>query len=346
MARKTPKKKVPKRVTDRTPENVEVASERLPGGDFNLNDKHYEQSHVFEVYATERKITKIFGLKDKAKGPSAEPYIKARTRSKTPFGWRFTYGVDIHGSSHVSKFIRGVLSLAKSLGWKISEADDLDKIKTDLRDSEETILRLEKSNQDLREQHEKLMVVFRQKQEEILRSRAEEFQTDITALEGLLHPPAGTSVAEQDLQEFLYNHPWLFGTEYINAQPQVLRGAHSRFDFYLERFNKTSDIVEIKLPSENIINRDGTITAHVVQAVDQLIDYMESSQAAAHSSVISEEEGIRELRPRGIVIIGRDGSSEAKKKLQKWNYQFAHITILTYEDVLERAKSILSHLRV
>ena len=189
------------------------------------------------------------------------------------------------------------------------------------------------------------MVAFREKQEEILHSRVEEFQSDVNALEALLHPSTGITIAEQDLQNFLYEHSWLFGTEYVNASPQVLRGAHSRFDFYLERFNKTNDIIEIKLPSDPIINKDGTITARVVQAVDQLIDYMESSQAAAHSSVISEEEGIKELRPRGVVIIGTDKSAEAKKKLHKWNYQLAHITVLNYEDVLDRANSVLKHLK-
>ena len=112
-----------------------------------------------------------------------------------------------------------------------------------------------------------------------------------------------------------------------------------------ELFNKTNDIIEIKLSSETIINRDGTISAHVIQAVDQIIEYMESSQAVAHSSVLSNEEGIKELRPRGIVIIGIDKSPEAQRKLHKWNYQFAHINILTYEDVLDRAESILQHLK-
>lgn len=337
MAKKKSQKKIAK--------SPGVASEVSLNGDFNLNPEHYDQSHSFEVYATEKKVTKIFGLRNKVDGETSEPYLKARTRSKTPYGWRFTYGIDIHGSSHASRFIRGILTLAKKLGWKIDRLDNLDQIKSQLRESEETIVRLEKSNQELREKHEELMLAFRKKQEEILHSRIEEFQSDVAALESLLHPPTGTATAEQDLQTFLYEHPWLFGTEYVNASPQVLRGAHNRFDFYLERFNKTNDIIEIKLPSDSIINKDGTITARVVQAVDQLIDYIESSQAAAHSTVISEEEGIKELRPRGIVVIGIDKSVEAKRKLHKWNYQFAHITLLTYEDVLERANSVLEHLK-
>src|SRR3989344_5101571 len=137
------KKRSKKIVKSETP--VEA---RPSNGDFDLNPEHYDQTHSFEVYATERKITKIFGLRNKADGETGEPYLKARTRSKTPYGWRFTYGIDIHGSSHASRFIRGILALAKKLGWKIDKTNNLDSIKSQLRESEETIVRLERSNQE------------------------------------------------------------------------------------------------------------------------------------------------------------------------------------------------------
>ena len=146
------------------------------------------------------------------------------------------------------------------------------------------------------------------------------------------------------MQDFLYKNCWLFGTEYINAEPQKMRGAHSRFDFYLERFNKTNDIVEIKLISDSIINQDDTISAKVIQAVDQLIEYMESTIAVAHSVPLSEEEEIKELRPRGIIIIGNDTSKNAIQKIHKWNYQLSRIQILTYSDVLKKGKTIIKNI--
>src|SRR3989344_9631515 len=160
------KEKLQKKKPDESPE-----VEKGPtSGDFDLNPKYYDQSHSFEVYATEKKVTKIFGLRNKTDGEMSEPYLKARTRSKAPYGWKFTYGIDIHGSSHASRFIRGILALAKKLGWKMERSDNLDQIKSQLRESEETIVGLERSNQELREKHEELMVAFREKQEEILNS--------------------------------------------------------------------------------------------------------------------------------------------------------------------------------
>lgn len=320
-------------------------SANAPGAE--LNEEFYDQLGSFDVYATEKKTTKIFGVRNKKPtsiDPNLDPYLKARTKSKTPRGWKYITGIDLHASSHVARFIFGLLALAKKIGWKVKQSEDIEQLKGQLRDSEETILRLENSNKDLREKHDELMVAFRTKQEQLLHSRLNEFKDDAQKLSELITSATNNKVSEQELQEFLYNHPWLFGTEYVNAEPQKLRGAHNRFDFYLERFNKTNDIVEIKLLSEPIITADGKLGAKVSQAVDQLIDYMEGAQAAAHSRVIAEEEGIYELRPRGIVIIGSDSSSGAKEKLQRWNYQFAHITILTYRDVLDRAHSVLRQL--
>lgn len=321
-----------------------LGSKHTGGGNFNLPEKHYEQLDSFEVYATEKKVTKIFGVRNKNTSQT-EPYLKSRTRSKTPYGWRYLYGIDLLSFLHISKFIKGLLSIARKLGWKTQEPDDIKQIKTQLRESEETIVHLEETNQELREKHGKLMHTFREKQQQILSSRVGEFKTDVESFSRLISDAKNKKISEQKLQNFLYTHPWFFGTEYVNAEPQKLRGAHSKFDFYLERFNKTNDIVEIKLLSEPIVNKDNSLSAKVSQAVDQIINYMESSQAAAHSTEISDEEGIHELRPRGIVIIGNDSSPRAIKKLHKWNYQLAHISILTYMDVLDRAKSVLKHLQ-
>ena len=225
---------------------------RKKSGDFNLPTEHYEQLDEFQVYKTEKKITKIFGVKNKKSSP--DPYLKARTRSKTPKGWRYIYGTDLHLPSQVAKFIQGLLLLAKNLRWKVKQSEDLNQLKTQLQESEKTIIRLENANQDWREKHEKLMKAFRKKQKQILLSRLPEFKKDITELDRLIQQAKTGKIPEQDLQNFLHDHPWFLGTEYVNAEPQKLRGSHSKFDFYLERFNKTNDIVEIKLLSDRIIN--------------------------------------------------------------------------------------------
>src|SRR3989344_3920688 len=335
------KKKVQKVIQKKIESNpVEETAKR----DFHLSDKHYEEIEQFKIFESEKRIAKVFGIRNRKTG---EELINIKSKSNKPFGigWKFNWGVSLFDFSQVNNLFRGLRIIAKRLGWQgIEQFEDIEELKTQLREKEESILTLERANEEERNAHNQLIDRFREEQNKILKSKKQDFQNDIDQLK-LLIPEAGNSpVPESELQEFLFNHSWLLGTEYINAEPQKLRGAHSKFDFYLERFNRTRDIVEIKLLSDQIINRDGTISAKVIQAVDQIIEYMESSIAAAHSSVISKEEGIQELRPRGIVIIGSDKSEEAVQKLHKWNYQFTHITILTYDDILEKASSVLKHI--
>jgi len=344
MAKKKATKKPIKKISKKRKENQRIKDrqKKTSAGDFSLNPKYYKELDEFKIYSDEKRVAKIFGAREKGR---RKRFIRITSKSKRPFGWRFNYGVNLYNSLNASKLIRGISKIVKKLRWKIAPSDDIEKLKIQLREKEEAIISLEKSSEEARQEHEKFMNVFQERQKEILESRAKDFRSDIKQLKDLINKAKAEKVAESELQEFLYQHSWFFGSEYINAEPQKMRGARSKFDFYLERFNKTHDIIEIKLLSDPIINKDGSISAKVIQAVDQLIKYMESAIAVAHSRVISEEEGIRELRPRGVVIIGIDDSGAAREKLRMWNYQLAHITILTYEDVVERGQSLLRHLK-
>lgn len=324
-------------------------NEKKKRANFRLAETHYQQLGEHKIFETETRIAKIFSVRDKNKGTE---FINIKSRSYRPvykpkfhWDWKFNFGVSLYNALHVGSMINGLRSLARQLGWQaIDQTQDIDSLKAKLREKEENILDLERENKEERKAHELLMERFKIQQEQILRKNRVGFEKDVEDLKELVEKAKNKNVKEEELQEFLYKHTWFFGTEYVNAEPQKLRGAHSRFDFYLERFNKTNDIVEIKLLSESVINKDGSISAKVIQAVDQLIGYMESSIAVAHNRVLSEEEGIRELRPRGVVIIGSDNSQPARDKLQMWNYQLAHISVWTYIDVIEKAEAVLKHL--
>ncbi len=315
---------------------------KITTGDININPEYYEEIDSEDIYKEERRTGKVFGAKTKG---TNEPFIKSISKYKSPGGWKNHSGFNVYNVLQVNKLFGALKRIAQRLGWEIQQSEqDIEKIKTQLREQQEVIISLQQANNEARESHNKLLIAFREQQERLLKSRIDEFKQTLNELKQKLIDADSKKIAESELQEFLYNNPWLFGTEYVNAQPQKLRGAHSKFDFYLERFNKTNDIIEIKLLSDTIINMDGTISAKVIQTVDQIIEYLESSVAAAHSSVISEEEGIRELRPRGTVIIGKDASKESKLKLSKWNYRLSHIKILTYQDIVDMGETVLKHI--
>jgi hypothetical protein len=318
-------------------------------GDFHLNETHYEQLAEHKIFESETRIAKVFGVREKKHGAE---FINIKSRSFRPtyrpkfhWDWKFNFGVSLYDALHVNSLIRGLRLLVGKLGWqRVEGTEDIEGLKSLLRDKEETILNLERESEVARADHERLITRLQDQQMQLLKANQKYFEEDLNGFKQLIESTQTGKVSESTLQEFLYNHSWLFGTEYVNAEPQKLRGAHSRFDFYLERFNRTNDIVEIKLLSDPIVNKDDTITAKVTQAIDQIIRYIEGSIAAAHSTVISEEEGMFELRPRGIIIIGNDSSKIARDKLQMWNYQLAHISVWTYNDVSAKGDAILKHL--
>lgn len=307
-----------------------------------LNPEFYKELESEEIYSDEKRLAKVFGAKKKSNN---EKFIRTISESKRPYGWRKNYGVDLFDSLHLDKLINALKKIARKFGWKFKDIEeDFSKLKEGIRQQQEIISNLNKANEDAKINYEILLKKYKEQEEKEVLSREVEFNEAINDLRNKIQQVENQKISENDLQEFLYKNNWMFGTEYISSEPQKMRGAKSRFDFYLERFNKTNDIVEIKLLSDKIINQDGSISAKVIQAVDQLIDYLEKTISVAHSVPESEEEGIRELRPRGILIIGKDNSTEAKKKIYKWNYQLGHIHIYTYQDILEKAEALMANI--
>src|SRR3989344_7215505 len=237
--------------------------------DFHLDPEHYEEIADETVYSEEHRVGKVFGVKNKSEKLSNEPYISAQ--SQFEFGkWRPNRGFNIHSWIHIPKLILEIRNIAKKIGWNIKEKDEnIDSIKVKLQEKENMIIELQKANNEARCEHEELMKKYLEQKDKLMKSRIEEFKETVKELNQKLQDAETKKIAETDLQEFLYQNSWLLGTEYVSAEPQKFRGAHSKFDFYLERFNKTNDIVEIKLLSDAIVNQDGTISAKVVQAVDQ-----------------------------------------------------------------------------
>lgn len=307
-----------------------------------INPEYYKELDSEEIYSNETRLGKVFGAKNKS---TNQKFIRAISESKRPYGWRKNYGFDLFDSLHLDKMIDALRKIAQKFGWKFNDVEaGLKNLKEGIRRQQETISNLQITNNQEKIKYEVLLKKYKEQEEKEIISRSHEFYQATLELKNKIEEAEKRKIPESELQDFLYENSWMFGTEYISSEPQKMRGAKSKFDFYLERFNKTNDIVEIKLLSDNVINKDGSISAKVVQAVDQLLDYLEKSIGAAHSTIISEEEGIKELRPRGIVIIGKDKSSEAKKKLHKWNYQLHHIQIYTYQDILDKADALIKHI--
>jgi len=164
-----------------------------------------------------------------------------------------------------------------------------------------------------------------------------DYQEDIRKFENLIKK----SEKEKDLQKFLAKHLWLLGLEYENSKPQKIAPAQ-RYDFYIEKYDGYADIVEIKKSSDLLFDKQGKITQVFSKAIQQLIDYIDDALYYGDIKRLSKKLDFNFLKPKGILIIGRKPSDF--ERLKNLVYYFHNIEILTYDDVLERGKTILNNI--
>lgn len=307
--------------------------------DFNLTDP-YEAFEDHTIYVEENTRGKIFGVKDKEHD---KEFIRLLSKSKKP--WqdepKANAGFNLYSTLQIDKLFNFFKKIAKKLGWEVKESDKVKKLQSRLKEKNKQISTLRSAISEKR----KILKSLREKQKNSLKSRIPEFQETLKKLKNKIKKAKKEEIPEKELQTFLKNNPWLLGAEYANFQPKKIAGSKNEFDFYLERYNGVNDIIEIKKISDDILREDNRLHSKVIQAVDQCIDYMEYTTAAAHSTVISRQEKITELHPRGKVIIGHNTSGRAREKLKRWNYRLNNIQILTYKDIFSKAKTMIKKIK-
>jgi hypothetical protein len=150
---------------------------------------------------------------------------------------------------------------------------------------------------------------------------------------------------ENKLQQCLTRNPILFGAEYRRLIPKHQLGADFVMDYALERVNGLVDLVEIESSTLKLFTLKGSPTKELVHSEQQVLDWLswiERNSPYARDNLPSIQ------RPVGYVIIGRSGnlSSTARSKLAQRNAVLrGTLEILTYDDLLERARNLLSILQ-
>jgi len=103
-------------------------------------------------------------------------------------------------------------------------------------------------------------------------------------------------------------------------------------------------LVEIERPIHKLFTGKDRVTAEVTHAQQQVEDWM--NRISEHPHEAREKlPGIRE--PQGWVVIGRRSSmtENQQKVLERKNARLQNITIMTYDDLLDRARQRLENLR-
>ncbi|MGH3780155.1 MAG: Shedu anti-phage system protein SduA domain-containing protein [Pseudonocardiaceae bacterium] len=169
----------------------------------------------------------------------------------------------------------------------------------------------------------------------------------VEELEELINAP---QVKESQLQEFFErNLHFLQGDSYEEVHPHlILKREHKGPlipDFALKPTNLNSycDLLDLKLPSAKLIVGNGNrrrLSATVMEACAQLREYRDYFEEERNRDAIEEVYGLKFFRPKMIVIIGKRGAY-SPAELRKAESDIPHLTLITYEDLLERARSRL-----
>lgn len=150
---------------------------------------------------------------------------------------------------------------------------------------------------------------------------------------------------ENKLQQVLTKYPILFGLEYLRVVSKHKLGSEFEVDYALEKYSGLIDLMEIESSNLPLFTKAGNPSSYLVHAEQQVIDWLdwvEKNNAYARSKA----EGL--ITPKGFVVIGRNLTLNEKTKasLIRRNKAFnGMITILTYDDVLNNAKTILKLLK-
>ncbi|MEI7652964.1 MAG: Shedu anti-phage system protein SduA domain-containing protein [bacterium] len=166
------------------------------------------------------------------------------------------------------------------------------------------------------------------------------------------------------VQAELRKIPWIFGPEYVSYDYRPA-GEAGIPDGRLKRVDGLSDILEVKLPKAEILRYDHGrhyFSPACSEALGQLTSYLEHYFSEYRTS-FNDEDGIektdddlcRYYKPKGILLIGRRKSAgrvgatmkaadNEPKYLRRLMSYFHWIELITYDDLIERARNGLNNL--
>lgn len=167
----------------------------------------------------------------------------------------------------------------------------------------------------------------------------------VTELESLIDE----NLHEQRYQEWFESHPWVFGSEYVDRVPMRTIGLDSQADVLLRSADGFLDVFEIKRPAADVLVWDRSHatwkpSADLSQAFGQVIKYLDVLDE--QQLILQTRFGIAAYRPRVRIVAGRssDWEDDRRRAVRAINAHWHGIELMTYDEVLTRAKNLISHL--
>lgn len=152
---------------------------------------------------------------------------------------------------------------------------------------------------------------------------------------------------EKFFQKWFKENTWVFGMEYIKFFDTRKIGIHSEADFIVESLDGFTDLIELKKSDFNLLNKDKSHNCYypskeLSEVIGQSIQYIKTMED--HRNILKEDDDLNVLKPRVKIIIGKsnDLNENEKKTLRLLNGTLHGIEIITYDEIVNRARKIIS----
>lgn len=156
-------------------------------------------------------------------------------------------------------------------------------------------------------------------------------------------------------QIWIYSNNWLFGPNYrepIEKQKINISGVMP--DYLFPTIDGFVDILEIKLPNDNVILADANHkgswkwTPETNTAICQVVNYLseiDRLRLEIEKNIKTEYEcEVSLLKPRAFILIGNNEhwDSTQREGLRKLNHSLHGIEVITYFDLIQRGETFIS----
>jgi hypothetical protein len=145
---------------------------------------------------------------------------------------------------------------------------------------------------------------------------------------------------EEPLHQFIRQHPQLLSPTHLHFWSKLPLGARST-DFVFKEPAAGYVLVELERASHRLFRKDGQPTQELTHAIDQVTDWIRYIED--NHDTVQRELGLHGIStsPHAIVVIGRRETltTDTARKLTTMTNRSPRLEILTYDDVLDRARA-------
>lgn len=154
---------------------------------------------------------------------------------------------------------------------------------------------------------------------------------------------------ETDINHFLKKNMWMFGNDYVAFLENGKLNDKNLLDLVPYNSEYLMDIVELKLPGEKIVLYDSGhknyyISSELTKAIGQVQNYIFEAEQKGEMTKTDDKGNYKFIRPNGIILAGNKDelTPEENKYLRVLNSSYHNIRIITYQQLLAKAKNSLS----